>query len=178
MATGRTGRVLKRYGLKGPYAGSDVVLCGHLFRAGVAEVVATEAEHVSLARVFWYYQAEEIVDDGKRDVQTDQAGDVGGEVRPEGEGSSSGEAAGGDAGANGTAKAGDTGRGLVSGGDGQTESVGLLRMALLGLDPSMDAHWTPAGKPSLKAIEASYGKPVTRAQVEAALPGLNRKGML
>jgi hypothetical protein len=176
MAARTQGRISKRYRLKGPYAGKDCVLCGHLFQAGELDLSLTATEHASLAKVLWFYQAEEV-DDGKRDVQADEARDVGGEVRPDGEDIEADTSKPRDGGGVGEAQGVDEGRGLVPGGNGQAESIGRLRMALLGLDPSVDAHWTPSGKPSLKAIEAAFGKPVTRAQIETALPGLTRKGL-
>jgi hypothetical protein len=180
MAAVRMGRVLKRYRILGPHAGQDRVLCGRAFKGGEIAVSLSETEHASLARVLWYYQAEEVKDDGKRDVQTDQTGDVvyvGGEVRPDGEGIAPSSPTAGDAEGDGTATGVDEVGRVVSGGPGPTEGVGKIRLALLSLDPTVDGHWTSAGRPSLQAVQAAVGHPVTRAQVETALPGFTRKGM-
>lgn len=51
----------------------------------------------------------------------------------------------------------------------------LIRAAVDGLDPANDDHWTKAGLPDVKAVEAALGADVTRAQIEAAAPGVVRK---
>jgi hypothetical protein len=177
MASQRQGRVVKLYRVSGPRAGKDCVLGAHRFIAGELEISLTQKEHESLARYLWYYQVEEVKDDGKRDVLPDGDGDMEGEVRPEGQGASAGGASAGDPG--GTTTAGDVGQGrrLVPGGDGQAEGVGTLRRVLLTLDVSNDANWTPTGKPAVAAVTAALGRQVTRAQIDAAIPGYSRKGM-
>ncbi len=58
-------------------------------------------------------------------------------------------------------------------GDGQE---GPVAAALRQLDPANDEHWTADGKPKMAAVEAVLGRSdVTRADVDAALPGFNRE---
>jgi hypothetical protein len=50
-----------------------------------------------------------------------------------------------------------------------------LAAALMKLDHADDAHWNTSGLPALKAVCNFYGSAdVTRAAIEAALPGLKR----
>lgn len=171
------GRIAKRYRLKGPYAGFDTCIAGVLFKAGEAQVVATESEHVTLARVFWFYQAEEVTDDGKRDAETNRSGEVVGDARPGGEGSAAGVPNDGDRAGHGAGEAVAQAGGLVPQGDGPQASLDeRIRAAVASLDPSADSHWTAAGKPSLQVVSDSLGITVTRAQVSAAAPGAARKG--
>lgn len=176
MAARPQGRILKRYRLKGPYAGADCVLCGYLFRAGELEVSLLESEHESLARVLWFYQAEEVTEDGKRDVSTDEARDLGSETRPGGEGVAAGAPGDHDRDGSGQAQGVDEGGRLVSGRDGPQESLDeRIRAAVASLDGGTDLHWTSAGKPSLQVVSDAVGITVTRAQVQAAAPGIVRK---
>lgn len=50
----------------------------------------------------------------------------------------------------------------------------LIKAAIEGLDPKNDEHWTKAGLPEVKAVEAALGADVTRAQIEAAAPDAKR----
>lgn len=50
----------------------------------------------------------------------------------------------------------------------------LIKAAVEGLDPKNDEHWTKAGLPEVKAVEAALGAQVTRAQIEAAVPEAKR----
>jgi len=65
------------------------------------------------------------------------------------------------------------------GGSGQGATYAVsekLRKAIQELDPATDEHWTGTGKPMLNAIEKFYGSSgVTRADVQAALPGYDRE---
>lgn len=57
-------------------------------------------------------------------------------------------------------------------GDGQSP----IAAALSKLDPADDEHWTADGKPKMTALEAIMGRSdITRAQVDAAVPGFNRE---
>ena len=48
--------------------------------------------------------------------------------------------------------------------------------ALERLDPKNDDHWTAAGLPSMLIVRSLSGNPeVTRAQIEAVAPGMNRE---
>ncbi len=50
-----------------------------------------------------------------------------------------------------------------------------LKRAVLGLDPKNDTHWTQSGKPSMDAVEKSYGSAgITRADIDAVAPGFRR----
>ena len=52
---------------------------------------------------------------------------------------------------------------------------GAIRSALVKLDPKVDAHWTDAGLPSVKAVrELSGVDTASRADVEALAPKLTR----
>jgi hypothetical protein len=175
MSTEGQGRSLKRYKVNGPCAGRDCVLAGFRFVSGECSISASAQEHDSIARVLWYYQAEEVKDDGQRNVQTDQAGSVEREGRPKGGEPASSAPESGNCVGHAQAEDIDQGRRLVPSGDGSQAGVEMLRNAVLGLDPSNDAHWTSAGRPAIAAVEAALGKPITRAQIEAALPGFVRK---
>lgn len=50
-----------------------------------------------------------------------------------------------------------------------------LAEAIRKLSPADDSHWTGAGQPAMKAVEAIYGQNVTRAEVESAAPGYDRE---
>lgn len=51
-----------------------------------------------------------------------------------------------------------------------------LKASLLALDPANDDHWTQIGRPSLTAVAEIYGGAgLKRADLEAVLPGYNRK---
>lgn len=66
----------------------------------------------------------------------------------------------------------------VSTGDGQQSAPvnEKLVKAIRKLDPTNDSHWTKEGKPAIEAVAKLYGaNDVTRADVEAAAPGHNRK---
>lgn len=176
MSAQSQGRILKRYRLKGPYAGWDCVLCGCTFRSGEAEVTASEREHESLAKVLWFYQAEEVKDDGMRDIQAVEARDMGGDTRPTGEGAASSSAVDHDGNGSGEAAGVEQDGRLVSEGHGPQASLDeRIRAAVLSLDPGTDSHWTSSGKPSLQLVSDSVGVTVTRAQVQAAAPGIVRK---
>lgn len=58
----------------------------------------------------------------------------------------------------------------------QPQGDAKLAAVLAQLDPDNDDHWTQQGKPALAAVEAAYGSSaITRADVEAAAPGLTRE---
>lgn len=77
-----------------------------------------------------------------------------------------------DGGADADPDAGEAEHGSADQGDGQSP----LAAALKRLDPANDEHWTADGKPKMTAVEALLGRAdVTRAQVDAALPGFNRE---
>lgn len=136
-------------------------------------------------------------DNGKRDLSPDPLKDgqppVHGAVQSNGEGAEAGGEAGnggGDAGAE-AGKAAE-----LAGGDGQPAGVSAdaqdstaaagaqdpkpevntkLVKAIGKLDPKDDSHWTEAGLAAMKAVEGFYGSAdITRADVEAAAPGLTR----
>jgi len=50
-----------------------------------------------------------------------------------------------------------------------------LVQAVRKLDPANDEHWTTSGQPAMKAVEALFGKNVTRAAVEEVAPGYDRE---
>lgn len=59
----------------------------------------------------------------------------------------------------------------------KAEREGLILAALEGLDHNDDVPWTEEGLPRVEAICAAMGDDtVTRAEVEAALPGYIRSG--
>ena len=76
-----------------------------------------------------------------------------------------------------------TAEGSVSGGDGQSdpgipgaaaEQNGLLE-TVMSLDPTLDEHWTEAGKPRVDVVAEKCGNAsVTRAMIEKAAPGYTR----
>lgn len=47
--------------------------------------------------------------------------------------------------------------------------------AVAALDPNDDSHWTSGGKPRIEAVADITGKPVTRAEIDAAAPGVTRE---
>ena len=67
--------------------------------------------------------------------------------------------------------AGNGSEGGISNGNGQTEK---LIAVLNSLDKSDDAFWTADGKPTVSAVSNAFGTNVTRADIEAALPGFTR----
>lgn len=82
-----------------------------------------------------------------------------------------GEAA--DGGGHDDAPGGDAEPGPAAEGDGHE---GPVAAALKRLDPENDEHWTADGKPKMSALEALMGRAdITRAQVDAAVPGFNRE---
>ncbi len=176
--------MVKRYVLKGPYAGKTIRLGGFPFVAGVLEAdYPTPAEHELLARhvrQWGAYLEEEDSSDGQRDVSIDSAGGTESDGRPEGEEPAPGVGASADdgGGAN-TASSGHAVGRLATNGSGPEEELGVLiprlRKAVASLDPKIDADWTLAGKPALPAVERALGYGgITRAQVEAAMPGFTR----
>lgn len=70
------------------------------------------------------------------------------------------------------AQSGEAEPGRGDQGDGQSP----IAAALSKLDPADDEHWTADGKPKMTALEAIMGRSdITRAQVDAAMPGFNRE---
>lgn len=59
--------------------------------------------------------------------------------------------------------------------DALEDGQGLIVRVLKKLDPGDESAWTADGKPKMAAVEALLGRTdVTRAQVDAALPGFDR----
>ena len=54
------------------------------------------------------------------------------------------------------------------------ENSAAVKEAVNGLDHADDAHWTAAGLPSTDAVTDLAGVKVTRADIDAAVPGFNR----
>lgn len=124
----------------------------------------------------WQAYPEEEVQDGKRNVPSDSQRDgqhaVQGDDEPKTAAGLGPDARTGSAGT----QAGGTG--ALPDGNGQEARVNAkLRRAVMSLDPEDDGHWTFAGLPSMKAVEALYGSAaITRADVEEAAPGYTRPG--
>jgi hypothetical protein len=57
---------------------------------------------------------------------------------------------------------------------GGVNAVADVRVALHGLDPSNDEHWTGQGIPSVDAVSTIVGRKVSREEIERSAPGLNR----
>lgn len=51
----------------------------------------------------------------------------------------------------------------------------LVAHAVSQLDAENNEHWTKAGEPAVDAVKAIVGGEVTRADIEAAMPGFDRK---
>jgi hypothetical protein len=49
-----------------------------------------------------------------------------------------------------------------------------IRDAVSALDPKNDAHWTKAGEPSVDAVSAVVGQPLTRAAITEIMPDAKR----
>ena len=88
---------------------------------------------------------------------------------------------------------GTSARGIIAGSGGVPEPVtepavegapaepntSLREVLLAGLIGKNPDHWTDAGKPKMSAVEEIYGSgDVTRADVEAAVPGLTQETAL
>ena len=168
-------KVCKTYKLRGHFTGQSVVLGGFHFSRGLVSLEYTPEIHERIARHLAQWQAEEI-DDGKCDVQTVRAAEVVGQLQPEGQGvvacgqESNGCRATEAATGNPTVNVGAEG-------DRQTPSVvDELLTVMRSLDQTDDRNWTSSGRPSLAAIEAVIGYPVTRAKVDEVAPGFRRHG--
>lgn len=163
-----------RLRLTGPLTRQSGVFGGVVFKHGVA-VVDGQAHEVGnvvtyLQRCYNVeYANEDAVDQADGDGQADRNGGVRGAAA-----------------AQATQRAGDDQAASVSsgrapdGGGGQGAEgpqVGdKLRKAILQLDPENSEHWTGTGKPMLNIIEKFYGSSgVTRADVQAAIPGYDRE---
>lgn len=169
--------------LVGAHEGRDITfdagMTSYQFTGGKMDLKGTTAQ---LAGLITYlgrcYQAFPEGSDELRAAQEALA-NGGGEADPDGTEDNAGGAgeglqvttdandgSGGEQGGAGEAGAGDaTGNGARS-----------LAEALTRLDPNDDSHWNADGKPKMSAVEALLGRTdVTRAQVEAAAPGLTRE---
>lgn len=126
------------------------------------------------------YEAQLIIegdDHGKCDVQTDaqpgQSAEVSGHVRQDGEEPATETAVDGgkhDGAAGGT-------EGVLADGDGYQDPRlhSQIRKAVNLLDSANDSHWTKDGRPACDAVASVMGSGnVTRAQIEAAVPGFTR----
>lgn len=59
--------------------------------------------------------------------------------------------------------------------DGSTANQDRIREAVNTLDATNDEHWTADGRPRMDAVERAFGSAgITRADVEAAVPGYTR----
>lgn len=113
---------------------------------------------------------EDAVDEGSAGADSEHPGGSDDPDGGAGEGTDTGtEAADGG----GDVQAGEGSEGLQApAGDGQSP----IAEALNKLDPEDDEAWTADGKPKMSAVEAALGRTdVTRAQVDAAVPGFNRE---
>lgn len=181
--------VQTKFVLTGPLASRSIVLGSqpYPFRDGELTLTATPEEMALHARFLqrnWQAYPEghpklesEVVDNGKRDIQTNSEpnpkSQIPGDMESKGSGvelrvSTDNEQGTVDS-ASGTTRS-------ISNGDGQPEELNekLLR-AVKSLDPLEDSHWTREGKPAMTAVEKSYGSAdVTRSDVESVAPGFIR----
>lgn len=120
-----------------------------------------------------------------------QGGVQAGGSQPNGQGDVPGGEQPGGAGSDSTADVGSVAAGAAPGatdagsadGDGSTQGVTdektgdpKVAAAVAQLDHSNDSHWTKEGKAMLAAVEGFLGRTgLTRADVEAAAPGLKRQ---
>lgn len=177
-------------------------LAGHTIRLGSQPyafengrlTITAPAEEVALHARFlernWQaypegHPALKEVPDGQRDLQEGSQPDgqqpVHGDVQPNGGGTEAGDAAPVSSGGV-EAEAGQAG--VVPDGDGQPDVLKepsaivntRLQRAVMSLDAGDDTHWTRDGKPAMTAVEKLYGSAgITRADVEAAVPGWTRE---
>jgi len=163
----------KTYKLRGHFAGQSVVLGGFQFTRGAVSLDYSPEDHERIARHLAQWQAEAI-DDGKRDSETMRPPQVVGHVQPEGQGS---DAGGGTADGVRPTEAAPSDPTVNVGPEGDRQAPSVeerLRASVLALDPDDEGSWTASGRPSLAAIEAAFGLPVTRAKIEAVAPGFKR----
>jgi hypothetical protein len=168
--------------LGGALAGATIVLGSRPFPFvnGEVEFVGSESETKAIAHALainWQAFPEghprlKELSDGVSEVQPNQDGLQGNSL-------SQGDGTVQEAPADGSATA-DTQAGeaqSVPDGHGHPDGVNeKLRRAVMSLDPQNDAHWTAAGEPAMKAVEAAYGSTgITRDDIKAAAPGYNRK---
>lgn len=164
--------------LVGPLAGKTKVLRGVRFTNGEAILEGPDSDVLNLSkylrRSYQAIPAEEL-NNGGIPHHEDGSEDGTGGVQEDGAGAQ--EAANGDEPDADTDPEGQRSEEQAETPDGPVgnEVNEKLRRAVLQLDPSNDEHWTQAGKPSISAITQLYGAgDVTRADIEAAAPGLLR----
>lgn len=183
--------------LTGARAGMTCVLGKWHFIEGVATITGPQLEVRNvceyIGRVYKafpegstdlaHYQAlDEEEKHGKRDLQgatePGAAAAHGGAVQPTGGGAATVPADHGG----GTDDADGGDKGLLPGGAGHADTgvhgsaleTDRIVAAVMQLDANNAEHWTDDGLPRLDAVEQLYGKPLTRAQVDAAVPGVRR----
>lgn len=177
----------KIFVLTGPLAGKSINL-GSLpypFRDGKLLITATPDELALHARFLernWQAYPEGHpklveVSNGQRNIPPEKEPNseppIPSDVQPSGEGSDEGEPQNDG---EGTTDAPQGEAGDLPDGDGYAEELNeRLAKAVRSLDPENDDHWTKDGRPTMAAVEKSYGATdFTRADVDAVAPGYTR----
>lgn len=182
--------------LTGHYAGKSVVLNGYEFKNGEMELPGDVAKMAGLVSYFASYNAflsgsAELAAAQKRDRENKNGRSADLEGRKEGSSGVSTDEPGpekepggsghDDPSASGSGSVSE-GNGVQAGRDGGSkETVSNPRTlkiidALNALDAGVEEHWTPAGQPKVQVIAEATSLPdLTRKEIDAALPGFNRK---
>lgn len=165
-------RITRTLELTGGRKGQTVVLRGYPFVNGRL-VLTDEGERVARAiHVLHIHYQTEVVD-GERHPEANPdrtpVPAVVGDVEPGRQGPAALSAE--DGSGHGQRPGADP-SGLVPGRNGYSGS-GIVE-ALTFLDPADDSHWTPSGKPLVRAVSDIMRKTVTRADIELAVPRFKR----
>jgi hypothetical protein len=164
--------------ITGPLARQTIMLGDHSmpfhFVDGRFELVATEDDTQKIAHYLknsWQVYPETEVAHGISNIQKDEEPELKqDETIPSGVLSQLGTVETNDVGY-GSAGTQDGDTRVLSEGNGQKEK---LTRVLGSLDKSNDALWTADGKPTVSAVSMAIGGNVSRAEIEATLPGFQR----
>ena len=161
-------QTMTRLVLGGPDAGQTVKIGDYVFTDGVLLLPGSPEVKDGIIRYYSRcYQAR--LDNGKCDVQKDQAGEVLSDVRSDGKEPAKEAAV--ELRGNDDPKA-DEGSELRAAGDG--EDLEELREILRELDPDVDSHWTKKGGPSWATVKLKLGEEIPYEEVKAAWPEFDR----